>query len=118
MGFKSFFQYGASQKESMILKAMKTFIYNFLSHLSGVNSERDDAWEKYGAYDAQTNCFEFFPNMLIEPLKYRVEFQEMMFHTQLFVTYAQEKQSIINKKQEKAKIIASWLENRMSKHRK
>lgn len=46
-----------------------------------------DGWKKYGAYDASTGEFEFFPQWFLDHQRSILEFQDVVVHTQLFVSY-------------------------------
>ena len=44
-------------------------------------------WRKYGSSDEQTRQFDFFPELFLDPLRARLQFQEGLVHTQLFVSF-------------------------------
>jgi hypothetical protein len=46
-----------------------------------------DGWKKYGAYDSSTGEFEFFPQWFLDHQRSILEFQDVVVHTQLFVSY-------------------------------
>lgn len=46
-----------------------------------------DGWRKYGAYDGSTGEFEFFPQWFLDHQRSILEFQDVVVHTQLFVSY-------------------------------
>jgi len=106
-----FFQHGPSSKESLTLKSIKRVIFSYLINISAGIS---DSWEKYGVQETQTNQFQFFPDLFIEPLLYQLEFQKIMVDTQLFVGYIEEKherRSAIHSAstEDDALFIANWL---------
>jgi hypothetical protein len=45
----------------------------------------------FSFYSPQTNMFEFQPDLFMEPLKQRLQFQENVIHTQLFVSFMDKK---------------------------
>merc|ERR1711933_62555 len=113
--FKHFFLHGASSKESLTLKNLQKTIENFMNIIAGDISKSCDSWKKYGALNTQTQDFEFFPTLLIEPLKYQLEFQEALIQTQLFVSYVDEKKDVttclknLRNGGNIASFIATWL---------
>lgn len=46
-----------------------------------------DGWRKYGAYDGSTGEFEFFPQWFLDHQRSILEFQDVVVHTQLFVSH-------------------------------
>lgn len=78
-------------------------------------SDSPDAWQQYGEFNEATGTFDFCPDKFIQPLKYQIQFQEAMTHTQLFVGYVEELQLAHKKRSHllsgpAAKFIARWVE--------
>ena len=117
--FVSFFRYGASQKESLTLRRIKSVIKAHMSQFTMGLSDKPDAWQQYGEFNEATGTFDFCPDKFIQPLKdrmiFQIQFQEMMAHTQLFVGYVEELQ-LAHEERSKlltgpaAKFVARWIE--------
>jgi len=83
-------------------------------------NESRDAWKKYGSFDNNSCNFEFFPEHFMKLLQYKLQFQEMMIHTQLFIGYIEEKKEESmrvkdSKNGTEAMFIATWLQYRWMK---
>jgi len=109
--FRLFFQHGASPKESLTLKSIRRVMCHYLSNISAGISH---SWEKYCELDTQTNQFQFFPDLFIEPLQYQLEFRKLMAHTQLFVSHIEEKHNISSTVRSASRgvnalVIANWV---------
>merc|ERR1712157_652523 len=116
--FRLFFQHGASPKESLTLKSIRKVMRHYLSNISAGISH---SWEKYCELDTQTNQFQFFPDLFIEPLQYQLEFRKLIAHTQLFVSHIEEKHNISSTVRSASRgvnalVIANWVYKKWKKY--
>lgn len=115
---KDFFNKGPTAAESLTLQSMRLSIKSHLQSFAGPLSYEPETWTLYGDYSSSTGTFEFSPDKVLQPLKdqmiFQLQFQEMMFHTQLFVGYVEKMKDYCENQDEllggkSAKLIASWL---------
>mmetsp|Transcript_15773 Transcript_15773/g.22653 ORF Transcript_15773/g.22653 Transcript_15773/m.22653 type:complete len:485 (+) Transcript_15773:387-1841(+) len=85
--FHMFIQQGFSPQESVIIHSACVSIERHLRGMSGLVGRCRDGWRHYGKFNANSNNFEFYPSLFVEPLRAKLQFQEMMAQTQLFVGY-------------------------------
>ena len=70
------------------------------------------AWQRYGRRSAATGVFDFYPEMFLAPRRAELSFQEGLVHTQLFVTYLDERRSAYEERLQaggEGRFIAEWL---------
>jgi len=113
LSFKTFFEYGASPSESVVLKKSLRAIKTFMKRLAGDMHSSPDAWKKFTLLCKDTDKIEMLPNLLLQPLKDEIIFLEMMVETQLFASYVEESMKINSsdvKAIEEAKMtISAWV---------
>jgi len=114
----NFLDNGFSRKVVVAIRAVKSLIE---SHMTSFSGDISSNWQNYGdlrhSDDGQT--FEFYPSKFIEPLRLqlesRLQLQEMMYHSQLFIEYVDERRKLHLSRQELAKrddvgvFLALWI---------
>mmetsp|Transcript_4920 Transcript_4920/g.7501 ORF Transcript_4920/g.7501 Transcript_4920/m.7501 type:complete len:953 (-) Transcript_4920:33-2891(-) len=68
-----------------------------------------DGWRKYGTYDPSTGDFDFYPQWFLDHQRSILEFQDVVVHTQLFVSYVDKLRSEYIEKNSQRLFIADWL---------
>ncbi len=123
----NFLNEGFSRKVVVAIRAAKSLIE---SHMTSFSGDIARNWQNYGEFrhDNDGQTFEFYPAMFIEPLRRqlesRLQFQEMMAHSQLFIEYVDERRKWHLRRQELAKrddvglFLALWIWRRWKLRKK
>ena len=122
--FSAFIKQGLSIQEIEVIDSIRNVIGEFLEKLAG-NIAKQDGWRRYG--NEKDGEFSFYPSLFTKRLKEqmkslerRLQFQEMMSHSQLFIEFvdAKRKESIL--REEVGAILANWIYQkwRVKKQRK
>jgi len=92
-----------------IVSDLKKKIYRHNSQLCGDLLSSPLAWKKYGAYNNQTNDFEFVPQWFLDPIRSKLNLQEVLSHTQMFVTLIDQQKQLCDSKQSEREFLATWI---------
>ena len=66
-------------------------------------------WKKYGAYSEISRNFEFVPQWFTEPLRNKLQLQDALCHTQMFVTLVDQQKELYDEKNFYGRLIADWV---------
>lgn len=81
------FMLGLTPLEKRVVQALLATVERHNQRLLGPDLLERGGWRKFGLFNDSNKSWEFYPELLIEPLKARLAFQEGVVHTQLFVSY-------------------------------
>jgi hypothetical protein len=68
---------------NLLLVRIKDYNYHFCGNL--LSNCYD--WNRFLKINEKTNVEEFYPNLFLEPIRMKLEFQESIVHTQMFVSF-------------------------------
>lgn len=123
--FSSFIDQGLSSEDIDTIDSIRGGIGQFLKGLAA-DVATGNGWKNYGKYD-EGNTFHFYPSIFIKRRKEhhesvllfmqeqinsfesRLQFQEMLAHSQLFIEYVDEKRKESLSRETVEKYIASWV---------
>lgn len=77
---------GLTPDETKAITSLRNTCQGYVEGLCG-DLKYGDAWRKYGAFNATTHDFEFFPGWFLAPLQMMLDFQSTIVHTQMFHSY-------------------------------
>jgi len=91
--FRSFFRHGASRKESITLLRIRQIVKEHMAQYTVGLRDKPEAWRQYGEFNEAVGAYDFCPDKYMQPLKdnalFKIQFQETMVHTQLFLGYVE-----------------------------
>ena len=116
--FSRFIDRGLEPQEVFIISAVRGVICGFLKGLSD-NVATDDGWRHYGVRSEDGLAFDFFPSLFVDRqreylklIECRLQFQEMMAYSQLFVEFVDVQRKASLAKEMMGKIISNWIYQR------
>lgn len=68
---------------NLLLIRIKDYNYHFCGNL--LSNTYD--WNRFLKKNEKTNIEEFYPNLFLEPIRNKLEFQEAIVHTQMFISF-------------------------------
>ena len=108
--FPLFLTHGLSPREIVTLRAIRRLIREHITTYAG---DIVSHWQHYGKY--KEGAFDFYPSLFTEPLRKqaeaRIQMQDMMAHSQLFLEFVdqQQKASTSTGESREHKFIAAWI---------
>lgn len=114
--FARFVKQGFSRSEIETIESIRRVIRTYLNGLADNIAAHPYGWSQYGKKDESGDNFDFYPSLFVDRLKQqmkllecRLQFQEMMAYSQLFVEYVDGQRKAALCKEMVGKYIADWI---------
>lgn len=102
------FLYGMNNDEKYLIKEIMSLISNYNTSMCG-DLLQPAGWRNYGAVNASTGEFEFYPQWFMDPIQAQCKFQENIIHTQFFVSFMDKLRTEYNSKNSQRQFIGDWI---------
>lgn len=114
--FARFIKQGLSRNEIDTINSIQHLIQTYLKGLADNIATNPYGWKFYGKNDEKGEAFDFYPSLFVDRLKQqmkllecRLQFQEMMAYSQLFVEFVDGQRKASLSKEVVGKLIANWI---------
>ena len=111
------FVYGMNSDEKFLIKEIMSLIYKYNTSMCG-DLMQPAGWRNYGAVNASTGEFEFYPQWFMDPIQAQCKLQENIIHTQFFVSFMDKLRIEYNSKISERQFIGDWIYYRILKYKK
>ena len=88
---EEFVSRGPTNVEGLTIARLRGAIAAHVQSLGGEIAVGRNRWQKYGMLNRTSGEFEFYPSWFMEPYRTEMQFRERMVHTQLFVSFVDNK---------------------------
>jgi len=110
------FIYGMNSDEKYLIKEIMSLIYKYNTSMCG-DLLQPAGWRNYGAVNASTGEFEFYPQWFMDPIQAQCKFQENIIHTQFFVSFMDKLRTEYNSKNSERLFLGDWIYYRIQKYK-